>query len=49
MRFGDWVVTVSLTLNVCAMMAYAWQGHWPYVLYFLGAVAINSSIIWGLR
>lgn len=49
MRMGDWVVSISVTLNLAAMLAYAWQGHWPYVLYFSGAVAINAAIIWGLR
>lgn len=48
MRIGDYIVSVSLGLNLCALVAYAWQGHWRNVVYFLGAALINGSIV-GMR
>lgn len=49
MRLGDWVIGVSMTLNVCALVAYAWQGHWPNALYWFGALTLNTAILWGMR
>lgn len=48
MRLGDWIVCVSLSLNVLALVAYAWQGYWLNALYFFGAMLINASLI-GMR
>lgn len=45
MRYGDWVVMASLILNIVSMVAYGWQSHWTYVMYFLGAACINGSLI----
>jgi hypothetical protein len=44
-RLGDWVVMCSLTLNVLAMVAYLWQGHWRNAVYFFGAFVINASLV----
>ena len=41
MRIGDYVVLVSMSLNVTAAVAYAWQGHWLNVFYWLAALQIN--------
>ncbi len=45
MRYGDWVVLASFTLNILSMLLYAMQMHWPMVIYFLGAALINGSLI----
>lgn len=41
MRLGDYVVMVSMSLNVLVALAYAWQGHWLNVWYWLAALQIN--------
>ena len=45
MRWGDWVLCVSIILNLASLLAYAWQGHWRNALYFLGAFVINTSLL----
>lgn len=49
MRLGDWVITISMTLNFLAMCAYAYQGHWANSLYWLAALLLNASLLWGMR
>ena len=45
MRYGDYIVFVSMTLNVGAACAYAWQGHWWNVLYWACAFGLNLSLV----
>lgn len=46
MKPGDWFVLASLTLNAGALGCYAAQGRWPQALYWLGAMLINSAVLW---
>lgn len=41
MRLGDWILCISMTLNVAAMLAYAYEGHWRNVGYWFGVMQIN--------
>ena len=41
MRFGDYVITISMTLNMTAMLAYASQGHWKQAGYWFAALQLN--------
>jgi hypothetical protein len=45
MRYGDYIVALSITLNASAMIAYSWQGHWLQACYWLGALCINLSLL----
>jgi hypothetical protein len=45
MRWGDYIVFLSATLNVCALGAYLLQGHFVQALYWTGALLINISVI----
>lgn len=45
MRYGDWIVLASLTLNIVSAILYAVQWHWIMVLYFIGAAFINGSLV----
>lgn len=49
MRYGDWVIVLNMILNLSAMLAYAWQGHWPNALYWLCAFGLNGALVWGMR
>ena len=49
MRLGDWVICVNLGLNACAVLAYAWEGHWLNVLYWVSVAGINMAVLVGLR
>lgn len=41
MRLGDLVLVISMALNVCAALAYAWEGHWKQVGYWLAVLQLN--------
>ena len=41
MRLGDYILCVSMTLNVMAMMAYAWEGNWKQAGYWFAAMQLN--------
>lgn len=41
MRFGDYIVFISMTLNGSAMLAYAAQGHWKQAGYWCAALQLN--------
>lgn len=41
MRIGDWVLVVNMGLNVAAMAAYAYQGHWRNVGYWAAVLQVN--------
>ena len=45
MRYGDWVVILSLTLNLVSALLYAIEFHWLMVMYFIGAGLINGSLV----
>lgn len=45
MRYGDWVVIASLSLNLLSAMLYGVELQWLYVMYFLGAALINGSLV----
>ena len=49
MRLGDYIVTISMCLNLSAMCLYAVQGHWPNALYWFAALLLNGSLLWGMR
>ena len=46
MRLGDWVLMVSMVLNILAAIAYAYQGYWSFVGYWLAAFQLNFWLIW---
>jgi hypothetical protein len=48
MRYGDWLVCASITLNAGSMLAYAYQGFWLNAGYWFGALCINLSLL-GMR
>ena len=41
MRLGDYVLVVNVALNIAAMVAYAWQGHWRNVGYWFAVAQLN--------
>lgn len=41
MRIGDYVLGVSMLLNVAAGVAYAYQGHWRNVGYWFAVFQLN--------
>lgn len=45
MRLGDWVLVVSMTLNTGAAIAYAVQGHWAQVGYWVAVLQLNWWLI----
>jgi hypothetical protein len=45
MRYGDYIVLISFSLNLLSCIAYAWQAHWISVMYFFGAALINASLV----
>ena len=45
MTLGDYVVAGTVTLNACAMLAYAAPGHWLKAWYWAAALQINVSIL----
>jgi len=49
MRLGDYILCASMTLNVLAMVAYAYQGVWHLAWYWLAALQLNAAILWGMR
>lgn len=49
MRLGDYILCASMTLNVLAMVAYAYQGVWHQAWYWLAALQLNAAILWGMR
>ena len=49
MRWGDYIVVLSLTLNSTACLAYLAQGHKIPALYWLGAACINVAVLVGLK
>lgn len=41
MRVGDYVLAISMALNVAAGVAYAYQGHWRNVGYWFAVLQLN--------
>jgi hypothetical protein len=48
MRLGDYVLAVNMCLNVAAGAAYAYQGHWRNVWYWLSVLSLNAALM-GMR
>ena len=46
MRLGDYILCLSMTLNVCAMLAYAYQRHWAQAAYWAAALQLNFALLW---
>lgn len=46
MRLGDYVLFVSMTLNLCALLAYLYQQHYAQALYWFAALQLNLSLLW---
>jgi hypothetical protein len=44
-RLGDWIVCLSMGLNVLAALAYAWEGHWKQVGYWLAVLQLNYFLM----
>ena len=49
MRLGDYILCASMTLNVLAMGAYAWEGVWHQAYYWMAVLQLNAAILWGMR
>lgn len=45
MRIGDYVLVISMVLNVAAAVAYAAQGHWKNVGYWLSVLSLNYFLM----
>lgn len=45
MRWGDYIVMMSFSLNILCMIFYSIELYWFMVMYFAGAAMINLSII----
>jgi hypothetical protein len=43
---GDYILTVSMTLNGSMALAYAYDGNYPKSGYWLSAWGINLSLMW---
>jgi hypothetical protein len=41
MRYGDYILAVNIMLNTLAAVAYAWEGHWRQVGYWLAVLQLN--------
>lgn len=42
---GDKLVYVMLALYVLAVLGYAYDGNWPKVLYFIGAIILSLGVL----
>lgn len=45
-RLGDYVVIIAVVLNFSALCLYAYEQHWPQVLYWSSAMCLNLSLLW---
>ena len=48
-RYGDYIVLLSMTLNASACLAYLAQGYYWPSLYWAAAFTINLTVLKGLR
>jgi hypothetical protein len=46
---SDKVIYVLITFNSNLVVMCAFEGNWHKVFYWLGALTINSSILWGMK
>jgi hypothetical protein len=44
-RAGDYFIFVNFTMNLCAIAAYAYQGHWKMAGYYFAAAQLNAWLI----
>lgn len=45
MRYGDYVLFISMTLNVTALCCYAYQRHWAQAFYWFAVLQLNLSLL----
>jgi hypothetical protein len=45
MRLGDYVIVANLTLNLTALSAYAYQGHWKMAGYWFAVLQLNAWLV----
>lgn len=45
MRLGDYFVVVLMSLNLCAAVAYAWQGFYRVAFYWSCVTGINWCLL----
>lgn len=43
---GDYLIYLMLALYALAVIGYAWDGNWPKVLYFVGAIILSLGVLW---
>lgn len=46
MRWGDYILCVSIVLNSSMVLAYLFQGFYAQACYWAGALTINLSLLW---
>lgn len=46
MRWGDYILIFSMTINGSMALAYAYQGFYAQSCYWLSALGINLSLFW---
>ncbi len=46
MRWGDYILCVSIILNSSMVLAYLAQGFYAQACYWAGALTINLSLLW---
>lgn len=45
LRYGDYIIFVSIAVNLLALCAYAYEGHWKNALYWFAALQLNLSLV----
>ena len=45
MRLGDYILCLSMILNLCALVTYAYQRHWAQAAYWACAMGLNFSLM----
>jgi hypothetical protein len=45
MRLGDWILCLSIMLNIFSFLAYAYEKHFNQTLYFLGVLILNCALL----
>ena len=45
MRLGDYILVLSITLNLLALCAYAYQKHYAQAFFWAAALQLNLSLL----
>lgn len=45
-RLGDMIVVIAIVLNFSVLCLYAYEQHYPQVLYWASAMCLNLSLLW---